>query len=172
MFIKLKLILLTSLLLTTGCSQIINTALAPITIPAYLIMNATKKEPYYNPNYIVSKECSREILKIMTIETGISFSEYMTLMLKGMITEVIHTKTKKNDFISIGVNANVEDNNMYITLRKTKPRETFRYMISSSSNHLDLVLSGHGTEDDLALGDYMDTYRGHKIHALENCPIN
>jgi len=170
-FIKNNIFLLLFLFLFTGCSQIVNVLLAPVTIPVSLLLNATKKEPYYNPNYIVTEECSREILQTITIETGLSFNEYQSVVINGMISEIIHTKTKPNDSVSIGVNTGQEDNNIYLTLKDDKTEEKFFYLISSSNNHLDLVLSGHIAEDYIASSAYMDTYRGHNIHALKHCSI-
>ncbi len=145
------------LLCITGCGYIIGVALAPITIPVGLIMDANRGKPYYNPNYVVSDECAKDIMRSLIMDSGASLSpeefERMLPDMKSFTTQVIAQGNEKTfpTFTS--------------TNKKTK--EEYKYFIAKSGNHLKLVLYEYYKDGT----NYTNSMTGHKTYPLEKCLI-
>lgn len=131
----------------------------PMPIPSSLFV----KEYYYNKNYVVTKECTKNIAREIVKLSDVLYNTNNKLMhLQKKVTLLIHDKNSKNT-------------NHVILIRNNK-NEKFIFYISESSNKLELVMSeyfkGSSTSslDPYGYG-YTNTITALESIVLDNCLI-
>jgi len=121
-------------------------------VPAILV-DPFLKEPYSNPNYIVTEECVHEVARAIVLDSGqnIISSERDLEHFRSLMTNLIHSSTKNS--LEVGIE-----------------NEIFYYIFSASGNNLELVL--FKLDDSSELVNVYNTMGGLKSHTLNNCKIN
>lgn len=142
----------------SGCIILpIPPAISGTLLASETIAYASTKKPYYNPSYIVTEECAKDVMRTLFVDLG-KFPKNEEILeavpkIQELMTSLIHTPPPEG--MAFNFNTNVE-------------KGEFTYMLSSKEKHLTLLLTLYENNK----GDIKNTIGGLKETLLENCEIN